>query len=139
MKEVIHKYHFFDIISVDNNNVILIKKEIEELKRKETETLSNGFRFAGRMHKANMYGVNITYRFTTGFIHVSKITTTYTKEETNTVKRMIRKKLKEVFDKGRFVDVVVNSIYPDGSIDLNFDKQGENTLEILKELKILGL
>lgn len=96
------------------------------------------FSYSGKVKKVQGYGAFITYCYSEGLLHISKITNSYSNELDKKEKSEIENRLKEVFTKEREVYVIIAKI--DGKrYSLILDQEDQNNSNIFKELVEHGL
>lgn len=133
----------FVVLNILGKDVILSRKEILKgefpiLSEEEIKELFPGFSYLGKVKSVKGYGVFISYKFTDGFLHISKIINEYDSNLSKSDRIEFEKLLSEVFNKGREVFVHIDSIN-NIQYSLNWDKNIEPNKEICFELKERGL
>ena len=141
--ELLDSYHYFTVISVIDGKVIVsleeaLKSELEQLKKDEVGNLTEGFKYMGKVISVKGYGLFVSYKYTEGLLHISKIIEGYDKTMNNVRKNEIAKRMENVFLKEDKILVTVSEI-SDGRFSVDWDKSVEPNKRICQQLMECGI
>lgn len=142
-EDFINTYQFFNVISIENDSVILTRKSIlkedrQKIKVSEIADFEKGFTYIGKVKSVEGFGVFVCYKYSEGLLHISNILNTSIVGLTKKEKSRIQMILSKVFTKGREVIVSVDRIN-DTQFSVIWDKNVEPNKEICIELNLQGL
>ncbi len=134
----------FSVRNISNTNLVVLsrkpflKNQFIISNNTEIEILSDGNNYIGFVSEVRVFGIFITYKYSTGLLHISKILDNYESHYNKENQLETEALLKEVFIKDRNVSVYIESI-KDDKYSLNWDKTLELNTEICNELLEKGL
>jgi ribosomal protein S1 len=132
--EILNKFHRFLVKEEKEGYIVLsrrkfLKNEIQELINLEIEKLRIGEVFSGKIYSTVGYGVFITYKYSTGLLHVKNFLSNYDSSITKATKKQIERAIEKSFKKGSNIIVSVNEKIGD-KYDLTWDMQIPENQEI---------
>ncbi|MGV8962778.1 MAG: hypothetical protein ACOH2V_05295 [Candidatus Saccharimonadaceae bacterium] len=141
--QLMDTYQNFKVIGVRDNDVILslvedLKSELEQLKIDEIRNFKLGFQYLGDVKSVRGYGLFVNYKYTEGFLHISRIIEEYDFKMSNVRKNQIERLMKQVFLKDGKLLVSVHEV-ADRQYSLDWDKTVEPNKTLCEQLRKCGL
>ena len=141
--ELLDSYHYFTVISVIDGKVIVsleeaLKSELEQLKIEELRNIKEGFQYMGEVISVKGYGLFVSYKYTEGLLHISKIIEGYDNTMNKVQKNEIAKRMEDIFLKEEKILVTVSEI-SDGRFSVDWDKSVEPNKGICQQLRERGV
>lgn len=133
----------FRVIEVKENKVILslredLKMQFKQLQLEEVNNIEEGFEYEGEVVNVRGYGLFVNYKYSQGFLHISKIIEKYDNLMSNLQKNEITKQMKEIYANNEKLLVRVIDVSEE-RYSLDWDKDVEPNKTMCQKMRKVGL